>query len=244
MLDGSTRIGRALALASTIALGGCWNMVVTHCPQCTVVSDRAPSLPPLRRDTRAVVILVHGAFGFGDEWREVVETVQAHPHTELIAFSWNGPWTRKPSLAAEALRRLVQRAVDDAPPRAQILVLAHSAGGALTRYVAERLRVPAQRRVRLVSIAAPDGMNLAPYRPEHQVDTPLGFAVGGDQAAPGPIAAGVDYVEYVTDDAPPRPLPGSPPPRTLPGVRRVYLGHHVHHNESVGIAALPIVRAL
>ncbi|HEY1585293.1 MAG TPA: alpha/beta fold hydrolase, partial [Polyangia bacterium] len=162
MLDGSTRIARALPLALTIALGGCWNMVVTHCPQCTIVSDRAPSLPPLRPDTHTVVILVHGAFGFGDEWRQVVDTIHAHPHTELIAFSWNGPWTRKPSLAADALRKLVQRALDEAPPRAQILLLAHSAGGALARYVAERLRVPQGRRVRIVSIAAPPGMNLAP----------------------------------------------------------------------------------
>lgn len=242
MLDGSTRIARALALALVIAGGGCWNSVVTHCAQCTIVSDRAPSLPPLPADTRAVVILVHGAFGFGDEWREVVQTVRARPHTELLAFSWSGPWTRKPSLAAEALRRLVQRAVDEAPPRAQILVVAHSAGGALTRYVAERLRVPPQRRVRLVSIAAPEGMNLAPYRPERQVDTPLGFAVGGDQAPPRAIAPGVDYVEYVTDDPPP-PLPGSPA-RHGPEVHRIYLGHHVGHTESVGVAALPIVRAL
>jgi hypothetical protein len=139
---------------------------------------------------------------------------------------------------------LVQRAVDEAPPRAQILLLAHSAGGALARYVAERLRVPQGRRVRIVSIAAPPGMNLAPYRPEHQVDTPLGFAVGGDQAAPGAIAPGVDYVEYVTDDPPPPSLAGSPPRRNDTGVRRVYLGHHVRHNASVGVAALPIVRAL
>jgi hypothetical protein len=242
MLDGSTRIARALAL--TIALGGCWNAVVTHCPQCTIVSDRAPSLPPLRPDTRIVVIIVHGAFGFGDEWRQVVETVRAHPHTELIAFSWSGPWTRKPSLAAEALRRLVQRAVDEAPPRAEILVLAHSAGGALTAYAGERLRVPPARRVRMISIAAPEGMNLSPYRPDRDVDTPLGFAVGGDQPPPRPMAPGVEYVEYVTDDPPPLPLAGSPPPRVRPGVRRVYLGHRVGHTESVGVAALPIVRAL
>jgi hypothetical protein len=244
MLDGSTRIARALALALTVALGGCWNLIVTHCPECTIVSDRAPLLPRLRPDTRVVVIIVHGAFGFGDEWRQVVETVHAHPHSELIAFSWSGPWTRKPSLAAEALRRLVQRAVDEAPPRAEILVLGHSAGGALTAYVGERLRVPNGRRVRLISIAAPEGMNLSPYRPEYDVDTPLGFAVGGEQAPPRPIAPGVEYVEYITDDPPPPPLPGSPPPRVRPGVRRVYLGHHVRHTESVGVAALPIVRAL
>jgi pimeloyl-ACP methyl ester carboxylesterase len=236
MLDGSTRIVLALWLA--LAAAGCWNAVDAHCPRCAIVSERAPSLPPLGAGTRAVVILVHGAFGFGDEWRAVVDAVRARPHTALVAFAWGGPWTRKPSLAAEALRHLVQRAVDEAPPRAEILVIAHSAGGALASYVGERLRVPASRRVRILSIAAPAGMNLAPYRPAREVDTPLGFAVGGEQAPPGPIARGVDYVEYVTDDPPARPAP------SRPGVRRVYLGRRVGHTESVGVAALPVVRAL
>jgi hypothetical protein len=233
MLDGSTRIALVLVLA-----GGCWNAVDTHCPRCVIVSDRAAAMPAVRPDTRAVVILVHGAFGFGDEWREVVDAVRARPHTALLAFSWGGPWTRKPSLAAEALRRVVQRAVVVAPPGAEILVIAHSAGGALTSYVGERLRVPPRRRVRILSIAAPDGMNLSPYRPEREVDTPLGFAVGGEQAPLGPIAPGIDYVEYLTADSPAHPPPGRA------GVRRVYLGARVGHIESVQVAAMPVVRAL
>jgi len=236
MPDGSTRI--ALTLTLGVGLAGCWNAVDAHCPGCAIVSERAPATPAVQPDTRAIVILVHGAFGFGDEWRPVVEAVRARPRTALLAFAWRGPWTRKPSLAAESLRRLVQRAIDDAPPRAQILVIAHSAGGALTSYAAERLRVPPGRRVRILSIAAPDGMNLSPYRPEREVDTPLGFAVGGEQAPPGPIAPGVDYVEYETADAPAHPAVARS------GVRRVYLGARVGHNESVRVAALPVVGAL
>lgn len=236
MPDGSTRIAATLALAC--AVGGCWNAVDAHCPRCVIVSERAPSPPPFRQDTRAVVILVHGAFGFGDEWRDVVAAARARPKTALLAFAWGGPWTRKPNLPAEALRHLLQREIDEAPPRAQILVIAHSAGGALTSYAAERLHVPSGRRVRILSIAAPEGMNLSPYRPEREVDTPLGFAVGGEQAPPGPIAPGVDYVEYETADAPAHPAPARP------GVRRVYLGARVGHNESVPLAALPVVRAL
>jgi len=246
MLDGSTRIAATLALGCALAAaGGCWNAVETHCPRCAIVSERseavggrAPLLPPLRPDTRAVVILVHGAFGFGDEWREVVDAVRARPKTALMAFSWGGPWTRKPTLAAAALRRLVQRAVDDAPPGAQVLVIAHSAGGALASYAAERLHVPPGRRVRILSIAAPEGMSFEPYRPDRAVDTPLGFAVGGEQRAPGPIAPGVDYVEYETADPPAHPAPARP------GARRVYLGARVGHTESVRVAALPVVRAL
>lgn len=181
---------------------------------------------------------MHGAFGFGDEWRAVVDAVRAQPHAALMAFSWGGPWTRKPTLAAEALRRLVQAAVDDAPPGAEVLVIAHSAGGALTGYVGERLRVPPGRRVRIAAIAAAHDLNVAPYKPERDVDTPLGFAVGGTQPPLGPIAPGVDYVEYETADAPARPA------MVRRGIRRVYLGARVGHNESVGLAALPLVRAL
>jgi pimeloyl-ACP methyl ester carboxylesterase len=248
MPDGSTRLRPtpALALAFAFAFafafasigGGCWNAIDAHCPGCAIVSERAATLPAIARDRRALVILVHGAFGFGDEWRVVVDAVRAQPRTALVAFAWSGPWTRKPSLPAEALRRLLQQAVDESAPPTRILVIAHSAGGALASYAAERLRVPPGVRVEILSIAAPSGMNLAPYRPERQVDTPLGFAVGGRQAAPGAIAVGVEFVEYVTADPPAHPAP----PR--PGVRRVYLGARVGHNESVGLAALPVVRAL
>jgi pimeloyl-ACP methyl ester carboxylesterase len=227
-----------MALAIAAIAAGCWNAVDTHCVRCAVVSERAPLLPPIAPDTRAVVVLVHGAFGFGDEWREVVDTVRQKKRTALVAFAWGGPWTRKPSLAAEALLRILQRAVDDAPPGAEILVIAHSAGGALTSYAGERLRLPPGRRVRILSIAAPEGMNLSPYRPAREVDTPLGFAVGGEQPPLGPIARGVEYVEYATADPP------AHAPRARAGVRRVYLGARVGHVESVRVAALPIVRAL
>jgi hypothetical protein len=81
-------------------------------------------------------------------------------------------------------------------------------------------------------------MSFAPYRPERAVDTPLGFAIGGEQAPLGPIARGVELVEYETADAP------KTPPPTRPGVQRVYLGARVGHTESVRVAALPVVRAL
>lgn len=235
-LDGSTRI--AVALSTALVVAGCWNAVDVHCPRCAIVSERAPTMPPVRPDTSAIVILVHGAFGFGEEWRAVVDAVRARPHTALAAFAWGGPWTRKPSLAAEALRRMIQAAIDEAPPRAKILVIAHSAGGALTSYAGEHLRVRPGVRVEILSIAAPAGMNLSPYAPEREVDTPLGFAVGGAQAPLGPIAPGVEYVEYETADPPPHPSPARR------GVRRVYLGARVGHNESVRLAALPVVGAL
>jgi len=132
------------------------------------------------------------------------------------------------------LRRMIATGV----PGTSMPGFAHSAGGALASYVGEHLRVHAGQRVTILSIAAPEGMNLAPYAPAREVDTPLGFAVGGVQAPLGPIAAGVEYVEYATADAPKRP----PPARA--GVRRVWLGARVGHNESVRLAALPVVGAL
>ena len=121
MPDGITRLVRALALAAAVVVAGCWNAVASHCSGCVIVSERAPALPRIARDSSAVVILVHGAFGFGDEWRGVVDAVRARPKTMMLAFAWSGPWTRKPSLAAEALLAVVQRAIDDAPPQAQLL---------------------------------------------------------------------------------------------------------------------------
>ena len=228
----------AAVVGAGAGAGGCWMRVDTHCPGCRVIGERTGALPAIPPRTRAVVILVHGAFGFGDEWRPVVAALRARPRVMLLAFSWSGPWTRKPSLPAEALRRLVQEAIDAAPPRAEVLVIAHSAGGALARYAAERLRVPRGRRVRIASIAAPSGMNLAPFSPTREVDTPLGIAVGGEQPPPGPIARGVDFIDYATADPPATPPPAGD------GVHHVWLGAAVGHNASVAKAALPLCDAL
>jgi hypothetical protein len=92
--------------------------------------------------------------------------------------------------------------------------------------------------VRIAAIATAHDVNVAPYTPEREVDTPLGFAVGGTQAPLGPMAPGVDYVEYETADA-----PAAPPP-LRPGIKRVYLGARIGHTESVHVAALPLVSAL
>lgn len=231
---------RSIKVALVLALGlggGCWMSVEDHCAGCTIVRDRAAVLPPIPPRTRAVVVLVHGAFGFGDEWKPVVDVLRAKPRVDFVVFSWGGPWTREPTLPAEALRRLVQQAIDEAPRGCQVLVIAHSAGGALARYVGQRLRVPAGRRVRIASIAGAD-INVAAYHPEREPDTPLGVAVGGEQAPLGPIAPGVDYTEYANAAAPSTPRPSSD------GIRHVWLGAGVSHNGSVAVAALPLVRAL
>ena len=111
MLDGSTRIAcwrSALALASLRARR------LLECRRCALpalhhrVRARA-ALPPLRPDDargrhpRARRLRLRRRVARG------VDAVRARPHTALVAFSWGGPWTRKPSLAAEALRSMVQQ---------------------------------------------------------------------------------------------------------------------------------------
>jgi pimeloyl-ACP methyl ester carboxylesterase len=251
-LDGSTR---AAALLLALSLSGCFHMIEDHCRGCTIVSDRAPTPLFVPADTHAVVLLIGGALGFGEEWRPVVDELARRRHVVTVGFKWSGPFGRKPSLTAAALEGVLQQIVDALPPKAQLLVIAHSAGGALTAYVAARLRVPAGRRlgyrrdgaryarkeasVRIVSIAGADDMNLARWQPDERVNTPLGFAVGGEQPQRNIVAPGIDYVQYVTADAPRVPVAPK-----LQGARRVYLGAHVGHNPSIAVAALPLVRGL
>jgi pimeloyl-ACP methyl ester carboxylesterase len=226
-----------------LALGlgsGCWHDVADHCPGCLILSEHTLTpLPTLPSATPAIVILVHGAFGFGNEWRPVVAEARRHSDVLLAAFAWSGPFSRKPSLPAEMLRKTVQQAIDQAPPATEVVVIAHSAGGALTAYVAPRLRVPATRQVRILSIAGADTMRVAPFVPDERVNTPLGFAVGGEQPDQRVLAPGVEYVEYVNTD-PPR----VPSPPRLVGARRVYLGKAVGHNASIAVVALPLLRGL
>jgi pimeloyl-ACP methyl ester carboxylesterase len=224
-------------LLAVMLVCGCWHAVEDHCPGCLVLSQC--TLTPLPATAKTIVILVHGALGFGEEWRPVIVEARRHPDLLLAAFAWSGPFSRKPSLPAEMLRRTLQEAIARTPAGGEIIVLAHSAGGALTAYVAPRLRVPATVRVRIVSIAGADDIRVAPFVPDERVNTPLGFAVGGTQAVERVIAPGVDYVQYLTADQ-----PRVEPPPLLVGARRVYLGRHVAHNASIALAAVPILRSL
>ena len=69
---------RAAAALLSILAAGCWNSVDEHCRRCTIVRERAPRLAPAPPATHAVVILVHGAFGFGREWTTVRGALAEH----------------------------------------------------------------------------------------------------------------------------------------------------------------------
>ena len=213
-----------------ISVAGCFNQAADHCPGCTIASrGRLP--PPLPAGGVARVVLVGGGFGFGDEWRPVVGALRA-AHVDFYVFDWPGPW-RDSSLPARGLLSALQRDLDRSPSLRRLLVLSHSAGGMLAGWAVRQLHVPDGRQVVLAAIAAPREVNLTPFVPNESVNTPLGFALGGTEQPTPPLPAGVTIVEYLTQDPPPSPSPGT-----------IYLGKQISHDESVEVAGLPLVRSL
>jgi pimeloyl-ACP methyl ester carboxylesterase len=226
------------ALLLCVTLTGCFHHVVDYCTGCQIVDSRrlAPRPPTVPRNKRAVVILVHGAFGFGDEWAPLVTALRAAPEIHFVAFSWHGPWTR-PDLAAHALTGLTQAYLDSAPSSVQqVLIISHSAGGLIASYAVRHARVPDGRHLSLAKVA---GFNL-PVRLdvdyERRINTPLGYAVGGTAKPAGNVPAGAEIVEYLTEDE--HPLA----PNVLEG-RAVFLGNHAGHNRALGRVGVPLIAA-
>ena len=228
-----------LALLLLLALtAGCFHHVADYCTGCQVIdSTRLPPRPPtVPRGKRAVVILVHGAFGFGDEWAPVVAALRAAPEIHFVAFAWRGPWTR-PDLAAHALTNLTQAYLDSAPPRTQqVLIIAHSAGGIIASYAVRHARVPDGRHLSLAKVAAFSLPLRLDMDYERRINTPLGYAVGGTAKPIGDVPTGAEIVEYLTQDE--HPLK----PDALEG-RAVFLGHDAGHNRVLGRVGLPLIAA-
>jgi len=231
---------RAVTLALLVALSGCWHDVADYCSGCRVFDLLNPrSSVALAPRGRALVVLVHGAFGFGDEWAPVVERVRAHRDMDLVAVAWRGPW-RSPRHAAHALVSLVQSALDGAPASyGEILVIAHSAGGMLTDYMARRLRIPTGRHVSAALVASPELRPIDDGPLEDAVNTPLGLPLGRDRAPVPALPYGVDMVEYHTDDAPTAPAALAEDERRP--IRRVYMGAKAGHNRVLGVVGTRLV---
>jgi len=219
--DAATRILLVLGMASLI--GGCMNRVADHCSSCAVVKE-ATRLPPemVRDDKRSLVVLVHGAFGFGSEWEPVVAALRDSPQAAFVVFEWRGPFHDLTGTSAD-LAALVQRALDQTPSPSEVLVLAHSAGGPLATRAALRLRVPEGKHVMLAEIDSPTFMKGRPFFAER---------IGAEPEMP----IGVERIVYLA-----RNPPKTPPARTA---ARVYLGSSVSHNQAVALAGLPLVAKL
>ncbi len=221
-----------------VMLTGCFHHVADYCTGCQIVdSARLAARPPtVPHGKRAVVILVHGAFGFGPEWAPIVAALRASPEIHFVAFAWRGPWTR-PDLAAHALTGLTQSYLDSAPLKTQqVLIIAHSAGGIIASYALRHARVPDGRHLSLAKVAA---FNL-PLRLdmdyERRINTPLGYAVGGTAKPIGNVPPGAEIVEYLTEDQ--HPLA----PDAVEG-RAVFLGSDAGHNRVLGRVGVPLIAA-
>jgi pimeloyl-ACP methyl ester carboxylesterase len=215
---------------------GCFNRAADHCPGCAIVS-RISAAPPARRPSpatgvRARVVLVGGGFGFGDEWRPVIAALRA-AHADFYVYAW--PF-RDPPAQARGLVRLLQADLDRGGLD-RLVIFAHSAGGMLAGWCVRQLRVPPGTQVLLAAIASGRDMNFAPYVPEERVNTPMGFAMGGDRRPVPPIPPGVTIVQYRTEDPPAQRSDEA-------HVEEVFLGARTGHDESVGKAAVPLVRSL
>ncbi len=238
LLPLATPLVAALVAVVAFTGAGCRTYMADHCPGCTVLSERAPDLPRLRSDTPATVVLVHGAFGFGPEWDEVVAALRK-ADIDFVSWSWDGPWRSQPRSTAR-FAAVLQGLLDAQPPGVpEVVVIAHSAGGALVDNAARRVRVPEGRRLRVLAIA-PAQANLSASIDRRFSDEALAQTLVVTQPPLPPVPPRVTVEIYHTDDEPP---PGARPPDEQ-GVRRSYLGDAVGHDESVRVVALPVVEAL
>jgi hypothetical protein len=136
-----------LALLAAAPLTGCWFRVETYCPGCVVVDHARTRVPQVAATTHTVVVLVHGSWGFGPEWKDVVDAARNSPGFDLIAWSWPGPF-RDPPGDAVALRAELQALLDELPPSVdEIIVLAHSAAGLLANLAVRQIVVPNGRHL-------------------------------------------------------------------------------------------------
>lgn len=214
-----SRLGAMLVLMGGLATG-CMGQVAKHCTGCEVVREaQRPAPAPVQAGGRTLVVLVHGAFGFGGEWDPIVAALRS-AHQPFVVFAWRGPFHDLTGTVTE-LSGVVQGALDQSPELTDVLILAHSAGGPLATRAVLKLRVSEGRQVRLAEIDSPTFMKGRPFFRQRLNSLP-------------PMPAGVERTVYVAR-RPPRP------PAT--DATRVYLGP-VGHNPAVALVGLPLIADL
>lgn len=214
-----------LVFAAMLFFGGCWYAVEEYCPGCTTVDLKQPAVPQPAPSVRTQVVLVHGAFGFGDEWLPVVAALRESSDFAFFAWTWPGPF-RNPPRAAQALAQELQLLVDGLPPTVEeVLVLAHSAGGLIANFAARKLRVPPRLRVTVALL-----------------DPALRWRIAKKEEYL-PLPPGVSMRIYF-DGAKPRSSPSAlpPDPSTATDLPREYVGPF-GHNPMVGKVVLPLLAA-
>lgn len=224
-----------VALLATQA-AGCISDVRDHCADCTVIHWTRLGLPAFRPTTRTVVVLVPGAFGFGEEWTPVVAALRERPGVEFVVFWYRG-FARGPARIGDALARFLDGIERGAPPSVEeVVVFGHSFGGLLSTHAAHHVSPPPGRKLLVYAIDPPRGITILRERPERTVNTPLGVAVGEVDFSTPVVAPRVELTSYCAGDP-----EGAPPPVDE---RRVWLGKGVTHDGSVPLVALPVIAAL
>lgn len=228
---------RAAACFVLLLCSGCWSSIENNCRSCRII-DRTTAATATRPETRTLVVLVHGAFGFGTEWRRVLDELRAERETEFVAYRWSGGWNGLYGPAAQLAVEL-QRMIDHASPTlSQIVVIAHSAGGVIGQIAATRLRVPRGLRLTVVSIAAPSYLRIAPFVDEPEVNTPLGLAVTDNRVRlagarlDDTLPPRVTVLDYVVGD----------PRRRRRDDGRLFVGAHAGHMRSLATVAVPLLQ--
>ncbi len=236
-----------LALVAVL-LSGCFSRAELACRDCAIVRVEQPAPPPVPEGRRAVVVLLHGAFGFGSEWNPIRRALAERPELAWWVFSWPGPFGGDVPARADAFRVALQATVSSLPSTARdVLVLAHSAGGGVADYAARRLVVPDGVTVH-VALLDSARISDANYHATQVIDTPLGISLDTRQDPTPPVPRGVVIDDFRAGTA---PLHGTGE-RTFPPEIGVLppLGEHVHwlgkvtHGGAVAKAGMPLVDAL
>lgn len=187
-----------------ISLAGCG---FTHpreqCRTC-IVYDRHDPPAAVPAGTRQVVILVGGMLGFGWEWDKPLGRIAAEEDTQVQVFHW--PMSSSLGAAARDFAARTNQLLGRLPPSVgRVLVFAHSAGGMITAFALDRLRVPAGVRLHVVNVGAPyAGMHTAFIESRDGIWAPLVIALGGTFTRYPRPAPRITVESWVT------PWPGDP----------------------------------
>ena len=219
-----------LLLAGAL-LPGCMNGIERHCVGCQIVLSEKPVLPA-RAEGPVLVVLVPGAFGFNSEWDPILGALRESPALPFWVFHWPGPW-RTPSLWAKALTVALQHEVDRARGPLDVLILAHSAGGLIGSYAARHLRLPHEVRLRMISIAAPEVLEIAPFHPIRSPTRPSAWPSVAKSSRSQMCPPMSRLSSTVTENR-------GPPADEL-HVCRVYVGARAGHNRVISRVGLPIL---
>lgn len=227
--------------ALLVSESGCVHHVRERCGSCVVVDGRVKQPSAIKRDAERLFVIVPGVLGYGWEWDEAVRALAAAPRVDFVVFWWE-PWGslhRAGRELADVLVRLLWLT-----PRTvrEVVVVGHSVGGMVAAKALGGLVVPANKRLRVVTIGAPfAGMMGTPNTLDDPWYTPAMIAVMGTfKRYPDP-PRGVDVVEYATSypsDPVMQPRYGHhpAPPQIGPrGARRVAVDPKFDHNEIVSL---------